>query len=185
MINFETARPIKGYEGQYLIDENGNIYSLPRHKEMSVHYSVDGYKKVSLTLYNKTKQHMVHRLVAETFIPNPEGLPIINHKDENKTNNNVNNLEWCTYRYNICYKDANKRRSETMKGRPALNRKGVYARKVGDLEWTYYPSIDSAKKATGITNYHVTAVCQGKEKQTRGYEFRYAEPSEVTEIGEC
>lgn len=185
MINFKTARPVKGYEARYLVDENGNVYSFASQRELTQRYNADGYKTVSLYSDGKIKQRGVHRIVAEAFIENPNNYPIINHKDEDKANNNVNNLEWCTYRYNICYKDANKRRSETMKGRPALNRKGVYARKVGDSEWTYYSSIDSAKKATGIANYHVTAVCQGKEKQTKGYEFRYAEPSEVTEIGEC
>lgn len=78
--------------------------------------NVNGYKVVILYKDGKKKTYLVHRLVAIAFIPNPNNLPIINHKDENKTNNNVNNLEWCTYEYNNTYGTARKRASEKMRG---------------------------------------------------------------------
>lgn len=64
----------------------------------------------------KMKHYKVHRLVAMAFIPNPNNLPIINHKDENPSNNNVNNLEWCTVAYNNAYGTARKRASKKMRG---------------------------------------------------------------------
>ena len=68
---------------------------------------LNGYKYVNLSKNNKTKTYRVHRLVAKAFIDNPEKLPQINHIDENKSNNQVNNLEWCTAKYNVNYGDRN------------------------------------------------------------------------------
>lgn len=69
----------------------------------------NGYFVVQLCKNNKRKNHLVHRLVAEHFIENPKSLPEINHKDEDKANNMVNNLEWCTRKYNMNYKQLPKR----------------------------------------------------------------------------
>ena len=71
-----------------------------------------GYKTVSLTKDGKTKTLFVHRLVAEAFIPNADNLPMVNHKDEDKTNNFVENLEWCTNDYNINYGTARRRQAK-------------------------------------------------------------------------
>lgn len=96
------VKDIIGYEGIYTIDEDGNVYSINRKK--IIKQSMRGnYLYVALYKEGKRKQENVHRLVAMTFIPNPEELPCVNHKDENKLNNNVNNLEWCTAKYNNNY----------------------------------------------------------------------------------
>ena len=96
----------------YLINKNGIIYSLFTMKELSHSaYKDNGYRRVVLKDINKNKHLLyLHRILAETFIPNPNNYPCINHKDENKNNNCVDNLEWCTVQYNNTYNDIHKRR---------------------------------------------------------------------------
>lgn len=100
----KSIKDIKGFENckiNYLIYENGNIYSEKSKKYLKCSIDSKGYKYLDLThsqcIYRCPK---VHRLVALAFIPNPNNLPQINHKDGNKLNNNVDNLEWCTNIYN-------------------------------------------------------------------------------------
>ncbi len=113
MKTVEQWRPVKGYEGKYVVSNLGNVMSLPRtyvDKDGSF-CTVDGmtltktddtrgYDRVSI---GKHKQRRVHRLVAEAFIPNPLNLPEVNHKDGNKKNNAVTNLEWVTHQGNIVH----------------------------------------------------------------------------------
>ena len=103
----EIRKPIKGFEGLYEVDTNGNIYSLlqtsSRRKRILKQYQNEqGYLKVNLYDYNgHCKKQYVHRIVASAFIPNPENKPNVNHIDVNVKNNNVSNLEWCTQSENI------------------------------------------------------------------------------------
>ena len=119
----EEWRDIKGYEGKYQISNLGRIKSLKnckgnyREKILDIKPDNRGYIRAFLYKNGKCKPYQVHRLVALHFIPNPNNYPIINHKDEDKTNNNVENLEWCTYQYNNNYGTRNKKCSEKMKGR--------------------------------------------------------------------
>lgn len=113
---YEIWRDIKGYEGLYQVSNLGRVKSLERYvkgiyglrkvqqKIISItRIRTNGYMQVHLTKNGIAKTYQVHRLVAEAFIPNPHNLPIVNHKDENKINNCVWNLEWCTYSYNLTY----------------------------------------------------------------------------------
>ena len=105
----EVWNQIKGFE-DYEISNLGNIRSYNKtsdvyiHKSMRINHTKEGYAVVTLT---KTRKYLVHRLVAETFIPNPDNLPEVNHKDCNKANNNIENWEWCSRTYNIKYGYAN------------------------------------------------------------------------------
>ena len=98
---------IPGYEGLYYIEPNGDIYSQDRivngrfweSKKMSPKIE-DGYNRIILCKNSQQQNFSVHRLVALTYIPNPYNYPCVNHKDCNKQNNNLNNLEWCTIMYN-------------------------------------------------------------------------------------
>jgi hypothetical protein len=125
--------PVKGYEGYYEVDQFGRVFSVdrvisvndngrqydkqlkPKQMKQSIH--PNGYKTVCLTKDGKCRTMFVHRIVAETFIPNNDNLPMVNHKDEDKTNNFVENLEWCTNEYNLKYGTARKRQAKAIKGK--------------------------------------------------------------------
>ena len=102
----EIWKDISGYEGHYQISIEGKVKSLVRWgftKEviLKLFDNLKGYPKVNLYLNGKLKTFTVHRLVASAFIPNPSDYPQVNHKDTNKWNNNVENLEWCNNSYNL------------------------------------------------------------------------------------
>jgi hypothetical protein len=112
----EIWKDIKGYENLYKVSNLGNVYSYLTNKILKPGKD-NGYLKVNLSKNKKIKQFTVHRLVSLMFLPNNKDYPCINHKDENPSNNNVDNLEWCTHKYNNNYGSVNKRKSETLKGR--------------------------------------------------------------------
>ena len=101
-------KDIKGYEGQYAITEDGRVWSHPREIVVKIGNkflkpsvsSSTGYKTLTLKLRNEHKTHSIHRLLAQTFLPNPDNKPYVNHKDGNKINNSLSNLEWCTEKEN-------------------------------------------------------------------------------------
>ena len=103
----EEWRDIEGYEGLYQISSLGRVKSFPRPTTpggiLKTIKRKDGYCSIKLSKNGKVKKVLVHRLVAKAFIPNTNNLPIINHKDENPLNNNVDNLEWCDNKYNGNY----------------------------------------------------------------------------------
>lgn len=121
-----VRKPIRGYEGMYEVDnlarvfsvervktvnDNGRIYDKPiAAKRLRQGLNSNGYKVVTLTKNGVTKTYYVHRLVADAFIENPNRLPMINHKDEDKTNNLPENLEWCDAYYNTIYGNGRKKR---------------------------------------------------------------------------
>ena len=111
-MNTEIWKDIEGYEGYYQVSNFGNVRSVDRVIEYSdgvkrlrkgrilkPYKNRDGYLTCDLRKNSKHKISKIHRLVSEAFIPNPSNLPEVNHKDEDKTNNCVDNLEWCTRSY--------------------------------------------------------------------------------------
>lgn len=99
----EEWKTIDNYEDLYMVSTLGKVKSLKHNRVLRPNIKHDGYMFVILCKNGKVKPFRVHRLVAQAFIPNPDNLPEVNHKDENKVNNTVENLEWCTSSYNINY----------------------------------------------------------------------------------
>ena len=102
-------KPIIGYENLYKINNYGEVLSLRSNKILKPNDNGIGYFIIQLCKNGKRKNSLIHRLVAEHFLDNPNNLPEVNHKDEDKSNNFVNNLEWCKHKYNMNYKQLQKR----------------------------------------------------------------------------
>lgn len=92
---------IKNYEGIYKINKNGKVLSVKQNKILKGKIGIKGYVEISLSKEGKRKYTTLHRLLAETFIKNEHNKKCVNHKDGNKLNNSLDNLEWCTYSENI------------------------------------------------------------------------------------
>ena len=107
----EIWKDIKGYEGLYQISNLGNVKSTNKNIIKKPSSLPKGYLRIGLYKNSKTKYFYLHRLVAEAFIPNPNNLPCVNHKDCNPQNNEVSNLEWISYEENNSYKNHNLKRN--------------------------------------------------------------------------
>lgn len=103
----EPAKVIEGYNNKYIVTSSGKVFNNFTGKELKPKIVLGGYKAIALRVYenNKSRQtgYKIHRLVAEAFIPNPKKLPVVNHIDGNKLNNDVSNLEWCTFKDNTLH----------------------------------------------------------------------------------
>jgi hypothetical protein len=97
----EIWKDIIGYEGLYQVSNLGNVKSIKKNKLMKIGLHADGYNRLWLSKENKSKGFLLHRLIAIHFIPNPNNLPEVNHKDANKLNNSIDNLEWCSHSENM------------------------------------------------------------------------------------
>lgn len=106
-------KDVAGYEGLYAVSIYGDVWSYRRKKFLVKCPTKKGYLYVILSKNGNKEHAYVHRLVAQAYIPNPDNLAQVNHKDEDKTNNNVDNLEWCTTKYNINYGTGVERRVKT------------------------------------------------------------------------
>lgn len=100
-MNLQEFRPVKNFEGKYLVSPCGAIYSTRSRRMLKPRLTEKGYLTVELWENYKRKVARIHRIVAEAFIENPYNLKEINHKDGNKQNNNIANLEWCTRSENL------------------------------------------------------------------------------------
>lgn len=174
----EIWKDIKNYEGLYQVSTLGNVKSLNfkhtgKEKILKLTKNSSGYLNVGLCKDGKRKGFLVHRLVAETFIPNPDNLKQVNHLSERKTENNVKNLEWVTAKYNVNYGTARERQRKTVSIALTNNPKTSTQIKCFDLqtkEITYYPSI---REASRQFNVHSTSIYHSLYDCNKPYKNRY------------
>ena len=164
----EIWRDIDGYECLYQISNKGSVKSLKCGKERILKPKLNGsgYLKVGLCKNGSVKQFQPHRLVAQAFIQNPYNLPEVNHKDENKKNNCVENLEWIRHIDNCNYGTYNERLSRKIL---QYSRSGEFIR-----EWQGSREVE---RVLGIRHQNITQCCRGNPKHTTagGFVWRYKE----------
>lgn len=191
-----VRKPVKGYEGYYEVDnlarvfsisrsvsvnDNGRIYDksiVSRQMRQALHSK--GYKVVSLTKNGITKTVFVHRIVAEAFLENEQGLPMINHKDEDKTNNFIENLEWCDAQYNTLYGNGRKKRLKKIRGVPLSNE---HKKKISDGLKGYYEEHES--KSKGKVSEKRKAVTLREEKNNPPLHFNSIHEADAYLGGGC
>lgn len=178
----EIWKDIKGYEGFYMVSNKGRVKSVDRKVitrnrwgEVEKNFKgkiisptlckKTGYYHVVLNNSDKGKTFKVHRLVAIAFLENKDNLPQVNHKDENKKNNCVDNLEWCTAKYNSNY--------GTKAKRAAMVQSKRVAQMKNDETIEIYESLHDVTRKTGINFKNVCSVCNGLRKTAGGYVWKY------------
>lgn len=162
----EVWKPCPGFETKYLISNLGNIKSIGTYNTCKNNQLIKQYKKhdkndyMQVRLYDngRAKTIEVHTLVAKAFIPNPSNLPMVNHKDENKSNNIVSNLEWCDNQYNIRYS----------RGRAVCQYDKITRRFIKE-----YPTITDASEELNIPIPNISKCCKGQRQSAGGYIFLY------------
>lgn len=172
----EHWKAIAGYEGLYEVSDQGRVKSLGNNKSRKEKilkpqkYSC-GYFLVKLCKEGVVKQCLIHRLVAEAFIPNPNNLDTVNHKDEVKTNNVVSNLEWMSMKDNLNYGTRNKRSAESIVEVLAKSVQ-MFDKSTGELLATF-PSLCEAERVTGISRPNISNCCRNKQKYAGDYVWKY------------
>ena len=171
--NKEIWKDIEEYEGLYQVSDNGRVRSLKYGKEriLKPERCKNGYLRVNLCKNEKQKHFLVHRLVALTFITNPNNLPQINHKDEDKTNNSVQNLEWCDQKYNHNYGTINQRISEKMTN-GKLSKPVLQFTLDGKFVREFKSGMD-IKRNLGYSCGNISSCCLGKRKSANGFIWKY------------
>lgn len=180
----EIWKDIKGYEGLYQVSNLGRIKSLPRklkiynqygftnkysctrEKILKLQQDRHGYLRVCLSKYKNKKLLQVHRLVAQAFIPNTNDLPCVNHKNENKSDNHVDNLEWCTYKYNTNYGTCMKR---------VIDKQSLYINQY-DMNGVFiktWKNINETSKILKINHANIISCCKNRRKSAGGYIWKY------------
>lgn len=163
----EQWRDIKGFEGIYQVSDLGRVKALNYHREGKERIMVGikhktGYLMVNLCRDGKQKLYGIHQLVADAFISNPDGLPMVNHKDESRDNNVASNLEWCDCKYNNNYGTRNERIAKALC-------KPVYQYTMDGSLVRSYTSIKEASQQTGYNRGDISLCCNGKYNQYKGF----------------
>ena len=159
---YEIFMPIKDYEDTYAVSNLGRVKNIKTGKILKQWKKDTGYMCIGLTKNGKTKTYLVHRLVLETFKANPNNKPQVNHINEDKTDNRLNNLEWATPAENANHGTRNKRMADKLSI-------SVYC----ITNNTVYPSAHEASRQLNLHSGSITKCCKGKRESTGGYQFKY------------
>lgn len=151
----EVWKPIEGYES-YSVSNYGKV-KAPRGAILKEHPNHRGYIMVHLCKHNQGRLIALHRIVAKAFIPNPNNLPCINHKDEDKTNNHADNLEWCNNTYNQRYSHAIK-----------VCQYDIYGNHIKTWD-----ALSDIRTELGFATTNISKCCKGQIKSSNGYIFLY------------
>lgn len=180
----EIWKDVVGYEGLYQVSDRGRIKSICSYvrlqngelmkKKPHILKLQDrcGYKCVNLFKGGRSHTLNIHRLVAEAFLPNPHRYSVVNHKDENKSNNSLSNLEWCTHAYNLSYGTAQRRRAVSQgKVVLQLDKNGAFIKR--------HLTLMDACRDTGINFQNISQCCNNKRKTAGGYCWKFEEQQEI------
>ena len=162
----EIFKDIEGYEN-YQVSNYGSVKSLGngktrKEKVLKPTKNKDGYLRVGLCKQGKRKMYLVHRLVTSAFIENPNNYEEVNHKDEDKTNNKVENLEWCDHKYNINYGTRTEKISKKISKQVMCVETGVV-----------YSSTMEVERQLGYFQTYIASVCNGKHKTAYKFHWCY------------
>ena len=159
--------PIPGYEAYYGITQDGQVWSYRRGQFLTPKTDKNGYKEVCLSRDSRTKYYRIHRLVAMTFLPNPEGKGYVNHRNENKGDNRVCNLEWVTAKENSNYGTRNARMADANCKKPVerISPDGTIER---------FKGVKDASRKTGIAHSQIRKACLNLTNRPWAKEWRYA-----------
>lgn len=144
-------RDIKDYEGLYAITSCGRVWSYRSKKFLKPRKARNDYLRVCLYKDGRCEDYYIHRLVAEAYIPNPNNLPQVNHKDRVRSHNWINNLEWCDAKYNVCYSSSKK----------------VKCVETGEV----FDTIHEAAESIGRATTNIVATLNGRQKTCGGYHW--------------
>lgn len=166
----EQWKDVPGWENLYMVSNTGKVWSQITGKIRKTAFNTDGYEVIMLSRDGKQFGTFVHRLVAMAFLPNPNNYPVVNHKDENPKNNHVDNLEWCSYYYNLTYNNSHKKRA-------AKRGYDVYQYNHEGKLVGVYPNTRTAAKIVGGSHGNIAASCKHNKGTVKGYVFSYHELS--------
>ena len=187
----EIWNNVKGYEGLYQVSNYGNVRSLNYNKTgktriLKTITNNSGYIQVGLHKSGNMKLCTVHRLVAQAFIPNPDNLPIVNHKDYIKTNNISNNLEWCNYEYNNNYGNRNVKLSNSLTNNVKTSIPVVQLNLEGSFVQEFPSAIEAARSLSkpnlSAASINILKCCKGEadtqygtvaRKTAYGYKWKF------------
>lgn len=153
----EIWKDIEGYEDLYEVSDEGRVRNKKTGRILKAGKDTGGYLYINLCKDGEPKPKSIHRLVAQSFIPNPLNLSEVNHIDEDKTNNNVDNLEWISHQDNIDYSKS----------------KAVNQYFPNGKLFATYKSINEASRQTGINQGSICLCCKGKLKTSGGFIWKY------------
>lgn len=183
----EIWKEIPGWEGLYMASNTGKIKGichfvvskggcLRRTHSVVLKEKINKFGYLVVRLQDKSTSrdrfYMVHRLIANTFIPNTQNLPFINHKDEDKTNNCVDNLEWCTAKYNVNYGTCQERKIETQRLKHP-NMKRIRQISMNGMLIREFISISDAARSVGVDKTRISRCCHNSNYSCRGFKWEF------------